>query len=154
MHRPVEASIDDRRLQLDPAEVTRLFRFMDTHFTTRSIPPGALAVAFVDERTSSELHLAFFRDDSVTDVMTFPGYPDEGHAGDIAVCPAYAAEHAGDYGHTFAEELTLYLIHGWLHLSGLDDQSDDSAREMRAAERKALSLLRENQGLLEARWLG
>ena len=42
----------------------------------------------------------------------------------------------------FSAELTLYVIHGWLHLAGYDDLKPARKRRMRAAEKRAMALLR------------
>jgi probable rRNA maturation factor len=54
-----------------------------------------------------------------------------------------AARYAAEHGRDFAEELTLYLVHGWLHLAGYDDLQPVKKRRMRAAEKRAMTLLRE-----------
>lgn len=152
MPRPVEAVVEDPRLTLEESEVERLFHFLDTLDVPWSVAEGSLAVAFVDETACAELHARFFDDASVTDVMTFPGDPEDAHAGDLAICPAYAAEHAGEFGQSFAEELTLYLVHGWLHLAGLDDRTAPQSAAMRAAEDDLMNRVRAGGGVLAARW--
>jgi probable rRNA maturation factor len=47
----------------------------------------------------------------------------------------------------FAEELTLYLVHGWLHLAGFDDLTPSKKRVMRRAEARAMKLLRDQRCL-------
>jgi probable rRNA maturation factor len=42
----------------------------------------------------------------------------------------------------FSAELTLYVVHGWLHLAGYDDLQPAKKRRMRAAEARAMKLLR------------
>ena len=73
--------------------------------------------------------------------LTFPGDPDDNHAGDIAICPFIAAKAAGRENTPFAVELTLYLVHAWLHLAGLDDREEDQQAEMRRAERQLMEHL-------------
>lgn len=152
MPRLVEATNEDPRLDLDLAEAERLFQVLDTIELPWKIPPGDLGVAFVAEASCRQLHADFFDDDSVTDVMTFPGDPEDEHAGDLAVCPAHAARQAPVFGEDFATELTLYLVHGWLHLAGLDDRSPETVAAMRAAEVQVIEKLREAGSLLKARW--
>jgi probable rRNA maturation factor len=41
----------------------------------------------------------------------------------------------------FSRELSLYLVHGWLHLAGYDDRKDSDRAKMREAEQKALEIL-------------
>ena len=47
----------------------------------------------------------------------------------------------------FATELTLYVVHGWLHLSGYDDLRPAKKRRMRAAEKRAMTLLEKAQAI-------
>ncbi|HAT59924.1 MAG TPA: rRNA maturation RNase YbeY, partial [Opitutae bacterium] len=62
-------------------------------------------------------------------------------AGEICVCPALAQSYAKENDKNFAEELTLYLTHGYLHLCGFKDIVDDDKIEMRNAEKVALERL-------------
>ena len=98
------------------------------------------------------LHAAFLDDPSPTDVITFDGDPLLGSAGEICVCAdvahAYAAKHSQD----FATELTLYVVHGYLHLAGYDDTTVAAQRKMRQGEKSALALLLEARALPRARW--
>jgi rRNA maturation RNase YbeY len=70
-----------------------------------------------------------------------PGSP-EPFAGEICVSVSQARREAVKHGHTVQEELLLYLVHGWLHLTGLDDHSDEDILLMRASEHDVLSWLR------------
>jgi probable rRNA maturation factor len=47
----------------------------------------------------------------------------------------------------FSAELTLYLVHGWLHLAGYDDLAPAKKRVMRRAEARAMELLRRDGSL-------
>ena len=151
MKRTVELVVEDDRLHLCHQSLEACLACLEA-FPGRAIPPGSLEVAFVDEPHSGQLHKDFFDDPEPTDVMTFPGDPEDGHAGDIAICPAVAASACGKSGLPFAEELTLYLVHSWLHLAGLRDSDDEEIREMRLAEDILMNLLRENGAILEATW--
>jgi len=75
-------------------------------------------------------------------VITFPGGPGRDIAGEICISAEAAARFAARKGRDFSEELTLYLVHGWLHLAGHDDRSPHRRRAMRRAEARAMSLLR------------
>jgi probable rRNA maturation factor len=78
-------------------------------------------------------------DPSPTDVITFPGNAVSGTMGEVCVSADKAAAVAAKRGVDFARELALYIVHGWLHLSGCDDKKPAARREMRAAERAALA---------------
>jgi probable rRNA maturation factor len=105
-------------------------------------PSGELSLAFLPAADLARLHGSFLGDSSATDVITFPGAPLTGQAGEICVSAEAAAASAARRGGRFAEELTLYVVHGWLHLAGHDDRTSAGKRRMRAAERRAMALLR------------
>lgn len=126
-------------------------------------PAGWLSVAFVDDKTTCELHDRFLNDPSETDVITFPGdevftapkrrnlagtpakspaVATDEFAGEIIVCVPQAMRAATRLNTSPADEILLYLVHGWLHLAGLDDLADEPRRQMRAAEAEALEILR------------
>ncbi len=107
------------------------------------VPPGELSVALLDEAAHCELHLRFLADPTPTDVITFPGDPDDDLAGEIILNAELACREAASYGQTPGEELALYFVHGWLHLAGLDDHDELSRSVMRSAEAELLSALRE-----------
>jgi probable rRNA maturation factor len=85
-------------------------------------------------------------------VMTFPGDLSDGVAGDIAICPAWAARQAPQFGTAFADELLLYAVHGWLHLAGLTDTHARGRAAMRAAEQAAIAHLAAHDLLPPAFW--
>jgi probable rRNA maturation factor len=112
-------------------------------------PPGELSLAFLTAAALARLHGKFLGDPSATDVITFAGAPapgpaptEPGLAGEICVSADAARAFAQKHGRDFSEELTLYVVHGWLHLAGHDDQRPAQKRRMRAAESRALRLLR------------
>jgi len=108
---------------------------------TFQAPPGELSVVFVSEEEISRIHADFMGDPNPTDVITFPGDRELKQAGEIIVCPAIALSYASEHGTDFSEELTLYLIHGYLHLCGFEDKEDADRAKMRRAEAKALEIV-------------
>lgn len=103
---------------------------------------GDLSISFVSKKKIRAIHGAFLGDVSVTDVITFQGDSDLNFAGEIVVCPLYALDQSKIYGMTFAEEIKLYLIHGYLHLCGLEDKTEEEAQEMRIAEQFCMDTLK------------
>jgi hypothetical protein len=59
--------------------------------------------------------------------------------GDIVICPAVAHRNAPEHAGTYEDELALLVVHGLLHLMGMDHQDDDEAEEMEARERELLA---------------
>jgi probable rRNA maturation factor len=104
-------------------------------------PPGELSLAFLADDALAALHEKFLDDPAPTDVITFPGDPDAELAGEICVSVDRAAAEATRRRRPFARELTLYLVHGWLHLAGLDDLTPAGRRAMRRGERRLLQAI-------------
>lgn len=118
-------------------------------------PVEILSVALVNDPTLAELHERYLDDPSVTDVMSFDLTPDgpggassgsteAGEAplvGEVIVSLDRARDVSRRRGVGLDYELSLYLIHGTLHLLGFDDLEVDDRLRMREAEQRALLLL-------------
>jgi|MesohylFT_1024984.scaffolds.fasta_scaffold65760_1 probable rRNA maturation factor len=107
-----------------------------------AIPAGELSVSFLTDSALAKLHAAYLDDPTTTDVITFEGDEALGHAGDICVSVDTALAYSEKHQVPFAEEILRYVIHGWLHLAGYDDLHPKKKRRLRAAEDRALKLLR------------
>jgi probable rRNA maturation factor len=97
---------------------------------------------FLTDPALAKLHADFLGDPATTDVITFEGDASLGTAGEVCVSADTAVSYAKRHGRDFSGELTLYLVHGWLHLAGYDDLVPAKKRAMRRAEQRALNLLR------------
>jgi probable rRNA maturation factor len=130
-----------QRLNYDEDEIRRIFALLDAS-SERSIPAGELSIAFLDTDTMRVMHGEFLGDPMPTDVITFPGDPENDFAGEICVAVEYAAECAEEQSVSLADEITLYIVHGWLHLSGMGDQTPEDAAKMRGEEARVIQLLK------------
>ena len=115
-----------------------------------------VSINFVTDEAIHELNRDYRGVDRPTDVLSFEcdGYDDvdddfefdephlEGAAfelGDIVIAPDVAERQAPEYGMTFADEVSLLLVHGLLHLCGYDHMEEDEALVMEAREKELLS---------------
>jgi probable rRNA maturation factor len=95
---------------------------------------GEVDVLLADDPTLRQLNKSFRGKNKPTDVLSFPA-PSEfakRHAGDLAVSLETAARQAASHGHTLRDEVRILLLHGLLHLSGEDHETDNG--EMAARE--------------------
>ena len=110
-----------------------------------------ISLHFVTTRKISELHADFFNDPSTTDCITFPIDDDTitGYRvlGEVFVCPKTAITYASSKGKDPYEETSLYIVHGILHLLGLDDIDPKDRTKMRKKERICMTHLKK-EGLL------
>lgn len=131
------------RLRIPRQAVPRIIALLDEHAKDflGGCPPGELSVVFLTDPALAKIHADFMNDPTATDVITFEGNPAVELGGEICVSADTARAYAKDHKRDFAAELTLYIVHGWLHLAGYDDLQPAKKRRMRAAEKRAMALL-------------
>ena len=93
------------------------------------------------------LNREFRRKDFATDVLSFPSGSGNGFLGEIAISFERAREQAREYNLAVSEELQILMLHGALHLLGMDHEKDRG--QMARAEAKWRSALRLPRGLIE-----
>jgi probable rRNA maturation factor len=97
------------------------------------------------------LNLRFRGKDYATDVLSFPSESAEPESarylGDIAISLQRARAQAKEYGIALDEELRILMLHGVLHLTGLDHETDSG--EMARAEMRWRKKLDLRTGLIE-----
>jgi probable rRNA maturation factor len=104
---------------------------------------GEVEVLLADDRALRRLNKGFRGKDKSTDVLSFPAPAEISsvHAGDLAISLETAARQAAGFGHTLRDEVRILLLHGLLHLSGLDHETDQGEMATReAALRRELRL--------------
>jgi len=121
-----------------------------------------VSLLFIDEASIAALNERFLDKEGPTDVLSFPiedeidrsgRSPDEGGTGpasieaptgrhlllgDVVICPAVAAVNAVEHGVTFDDEIALLVVHGILHLLGMDHAEPAEQAAMQARERELL----------------
>jgi probable rRNA maturation factor len=121
-----------------------------------------LSILFVDEAVMADLNKRFMDKDGPTDVLAFPiddpidpgRWPDSGSTGpdreppevnelpmllgDVVLCPAVAARQAPEHAGSYDDELALLIVHGVLHVLGMDHAEPEEEAAMQARERELL----------------
>jgi probable rRNA maturation factor len=97
-----------------------------------------------------KLNREFRGKDYATDVLSFPAVGGQGsptHIGDLAISVARARAQAKQYGHTVEQEIRILILHGLLHLLGMDHERDGG--RMARAEKRWRRELGLPDGLIE-----
>jgi len=103
---------------------------------------AGIGILLTDDRGIAEAHRDFLGDPSVTDVLSFsagfaePGGEGEPPLGDLLISEETARREARSRGVAVRREVGFYVVHGILHLLGLDHETDEG--EMRRAEKRLL----------------
>ena len=130
----------------DLVEIDRIRRVVDAALAADGAAGRSLGVALVDAAESGRLHGESHGDPEPTDVITWPdGAPDPEtgtiRLGDLAVCPDVARAAAARLGRRPEDELTLYVLHGVLHLLGYDDIDDADRAALWAEQARCMALI-------------
>ncbi len=127
-----------------------------------------VSLLFVDEDAIAALNEQFLGKGGPTDVLSFPiedepgptgrspdlggsgpgTSPEEGTLtllGDVVICPAVAARNAVEHEVSLDDEVALLVVHGLLHLLGMDHEADAEAERMEALEQELLNRFYRNQ---------
>lgn len=128
---------EDEALRQDAPET--LVRSVLDLFASEILGDGIFSLSFVCAQTMKENNLAYRGIDDATDILTFaiaqdsdddfPEIQEEKEWGDILICTERMKENASRFGCTDIEELVRLIIHGLLHLSGLDHETNDFSCE-------------------------
>lgn len=117
------------------------------------VSAGELSLLFVDETTMTGLNREHMGSNGPTDVLAFPiddeitAGPDRAGSsldgvpsllGDVVICPSVAARQAPEHAGTYDDEIALLVVHGVLHILGMDHAEDAERAEMQARERELL----------------
>jgi probable rRNA maturation factor len=145
-----------------PVDLERWVNLTRSVLTDRGIKGDAeVSLLFVDEPSIAALNEQFLLKEGPTDVLSFPiedeplsggRFPDFGGTGpgsdaepepvlllgDVVLCPTVAARNAVEHGVTYEDEVALLVVHGLLHLLGMDHQENEEAERMEALERQLL----------------
>ncbi|HRG85760.1 MAG TPA: rRNA maturation RNase YbeY [Chitinophagales bacterium] len=103
--------------------------------------PGDIQYIFCDDTFLAEMNQQYLQHDTLTDIITF-NY-NSGHyiSGDIFISIDRIKENAATYKTTIEDELHRVMIHGILHLCGLNDKTAKDKKLMQEKENEALEIL-------------
>ncbi len=102
---------------------------------------GDICYLFCSDEKILEINRQFLNHDFYTDIIAFDYSEGNKISGDIFISLETVLSNSQKYQTSFDEELHRVMIHGILHLCGLNDKSDDEIKEMRKAEEDALRML-------------
>ncbi len=103
---------------------------------------GEISYLFCDDAKILEINRQYLQHDFYTDIITFDYSENDLISGDISISLDTVFSNSQKYQTEFAEELHRVIIHGILHLCGLDDHSASEKEAMRNAENSALLILK------------
>ncbi|MBV9612584.1 MAG: rRNA maturation RNase YbeY [Acidobacteriaceae bacterium] len=112
------------------AEEKRSIRSFAQTLSTRLANRRPFVCVISDDSEVRRLNSAFRRENYATDVLSFPSAASGSEIGEMIISAERAEAQAREFGHGRTEEICILMLHGLLHLSGMDHESDrgDMAR--------------------------
>ena len=131
----------------------RAFRRISSHVFKHfpRIDPASLEIVFLTNAQIKILNKKYKGEPRPTDVLSFDLsealYGSEGLLGSIFISIDKALENSKIFNTSFAEELTLYVIHGILHLAGYDDEYPAERARMEKRQKRILGYICKRENL-------
>ncbi|MFT4222387.1 rRNA maturation RNase YbeY [Dysgonomonas sp.] len=104
---------------------------------------GDIAFIFCSDKKILEINNQYLQHDYYTDIITFDYSEEDIISGDIFISVDTVKSNAGKFGTDYNTELNRIIIHGILHLCGINDKAPGEREQMTECENKALELLKE-----------
>ena len=101
---------------------------------------GEIGYMFVDDEKILEVNREYLGHDYYTDIITFDYDEGDRINGDLVISLDTVETNARQFGKSYDEELHRVIIHGILHLCGINDKGPGEREVMEAAENKALAM--------------
>lgn len=101
---------------------------------------GEVAYIFVNDERILEVNRQYLQHDYYTDIITFDDCKEDVINGDLFISLDTVRSNAELVGASYEQELRRVIIHGILHLCGIDDKGPGEREIMEEAENKALAL--------------
>ena len=131
----------DGRAAMPDLNYRQIIRWIEAVAESYDRHIGDINYIFVDDAYILEINRRFLEHDYYTDIITFDYTLGRILSGDLYISLDTVDTNAVLVGSTYKEELLRVVIHGILHLCGINDKGPGEREQMEAAEDKALTLL-------------
>ena len=108
---------------------------------------GDIAYIFCNDERILEVNREYLQHDYYTDIITFDYCEGDRISGDLFISLDTVRTNAEQFGASYEEELYRVIIHGVLHLCGINDKAPGEREKMEEAENRALLLRASVQSL-------
>ena len=130
--------IDVKMPEISHRETTKWVRAVAASYGKRV---GEVAYVFCNDDKILEVNRQYLKHDYFTDIITFDYCEGDMLSGDLFISLDTVRTNAELFHKTYDDELHRVIIHGILHLVGINDKGPGEREIMEAAENKALDLL-------------
>lgn len=133
-------TFEAENVELPDLDYDRVRRWISDVAASHGYTVGRVSYLFCDDPYILETNVKFLGHDYYTDIITFDYTRRDRVGGDIVLSLDTIASNASQLGQSYGRELLRVIIHGVLHLCGIDDKGPGEREIMEANEDSALAL--------------
>ena len=133
--------LTDAQTPMPEIDTEKLGRWVDEVARRHDRIRGPLTYIFCDDEKIIEVNRQFLQHDYYTDIITFDYSHGRRISGDMFISLDTVASNAQLVGADYSTELHRVIIHGVLHLCGINDKGPGEREIMERHENEALALL-------------
>ncbi|MBR6283901.1 MAG: rRNA maturation RNase YbeY [Muribaculaceae bacterium] len=134
-------SLQTERVELPRFNETVLARWIECVVDAHGKQVGTLTYVFCDDEYILAVNKQFLQHDYYTDIITFDYSTRRRVSGDMVISLDTVRSNAELFGRDYSEELLRVVIHGVLHLCGINDKGPGEREVMEQHENEALALI-------------
>lgn len=127
------------RIDFPPIDVDKVSRWIERVAASYDKRCGNISYVFCDDEHILEVNKAFLQHDYYTDIITFDYSVGRIISGDVFISVDTVMSNAQGLGVSYDSELLRVIIHGVLHLCGIDDKGPGEREIMERRENEALA---------------
>lgn len=137
----MEITFQSEGVEHPKIDETKISSWIERVAKTYNKETGEISYLFCDDEKILEVNQQYLNHDFYTDIITFDYSEKNRISGDIIISLQTVKSNSQMYKTPYLEELHRVIIHGILHLSGLNDLTKGEEKAMREAEDEALKML-------------
>ena len=134
-------SFDTNGVELPALDYDRVKDWLNRVAASYDRKIGNLNYLFCDDEEILAINKKFLGHDYFTDIITFDYSHNDRVGGDLFISLDTVRSNAEEFGFTYDKELYRVIVHGLLHLCGIDDKGPGEREIMEMHEDKALEML-------------
>jgi len=142
--------VNETQIRVPKAHLNKLWELLQKELKKQGLLPThfkrTLTLVFLNPTKAKTLNLRYRKKDYATDVLSFES-SDPDSLGELVLCPLVLIKQAKEHDLSYQNELAYMVIHGVLHLLGLDHErsKEEEHRMMAIQDEIFLKFLKQNK---------
>lgn len=137
----MEILFNAEEIKMPAIDQERISKWISRVVVNSGARVGDISYIFCDDEYLLDINRKYLNHDYYTDIITFDYVEEDIISGDLYISVDTVRDNAEQFKVSFQEELSRVIIHGVLHLLGVDDKTPEDQTVMTQRENESLQLL-------------